>query len=244
MAGTKLRKTAIALFLSAMAQSVLADGLTDQAKTLIDAGKAKEAFILLDVEENTRAGDPLFDLLFGIAAIESGQNTRAVFALERVLAMQPNNARARAEIARAYLALGETATAKQEFETVQKQGVPPEVSATIDRFLDAVDRIDSVTRPTLRGYIEAGFGYDTNVNAATAKSSIAVPGFGGVIRLEDSSQDAGFGTLGGGLNLRNPINTELAFVAGFSSGCACLAIKAGEKPVEQGGEVPIRLYAL
>ena len=62
MAGTKLRKTAIALFLSAMAQSVLADGLTDQAKTLIDAGKAKEAFILLDVEENARAGDPLFGI--------------------------------------------------------------------------------------------------------------------------------------------------------------------------------------
>jgi hypothetical protein len=46
----------------------------------------------------------------------------------------------RAEIARAYLALGETQTAAQEFETVKKQGVPADVSMTIDRYIAAARR--------------------------------------------------------------------------------------------------------
>jgi tetratricopeptide (TPR) repeat protein len=211
-------KTA-AVLLAFLSPLAMADALTDQAQALVNQGKASEAFRLLDPVEAARAGDVSFDLLFGAAAIDAGQNTRGVFALERVLAVQPNNALARAEIARAYFALGETETARQEFETVQKQGVPPEVSATIDRFLDAVDRLEVVTRPTLRGYLETSFGYDSNVNAATGKGSIAVPAFGGqLFTLTDSSQstDAWFGTLGGGVALRTPINSEVALIGGLS----------------------------
>lgn len=215
----KLINNILAMLLLLLSQVVSADALTDQAKALLDQGKAGEAFHLLDSVEGARAGDAGFDLLLGIAALESGQNTRAVFALERVLAVQPDNARARAEIARAYLALGETATARQEFESVQKQGVPPEVSATIDRFLDAVDRLDSVSRTTLRGYLEGSLGYDNNVNVAPNKGSVAIPGFGGLpFTLSDDSRakDAPFATLGGGLNVRTPINSEVAVVGGAS----------------------------
>ena len=218
MAG-KLINNVLAGLLLLASQLVSADPLTDQAKNLLDQGQASEAFQLLDPVEGERAGDAGFDLLFGIAAVEAGQNTRGVFALERVLAVQPNNARARAEIARAYLALGETTTAKAEFETVLTQGVPPEAKATIDRFLDAVDRLDNVSRTTVRGYLEASIGYDTNVNAATSKSSIAIPGFGGLpFTLSDDSRakDAPFATLGGGLNVRTPINSEVALVGGLS----------------------------
>ena len=171
VAPTMKRTTLMAILLAALLPRLaLADELTDQAKALIDQGKAAEAFVLLEPQEGARAGEIPFDLLLGIAAIDAGQHTRAVFALERVLAVQPNNARARAEIARAYLALGETATAKQEFEAVQKQGVPAEVSATIDRYLDAVDRLDAVTRTTVRGYLEASLGYDSNIKETLNKS--------------------------------------------------------------------------
>ena len=211
--------TRILLLLFLLPQLVFADELTDKAKALIEQGKSVEAFGLLDPVEGVRAGDVEFDLLFGIAAVDAGQNTRGVFALERVLAVQPGNARARAEIARAYLALGETTTAKQEFEAVQKQGVPPEVSATIDRFLDAVDRLDTVTRTTLRGYLEGSIGYDTNINVAPNKSTVAIPGFGGLpftLSSDSKANDAPFATLGGGLNVRSPINPGVAFVGGLS----------------------------
>ena len=82
---------------------------------------------------------------------------------------------------------------------MQNQGVPPEVSATIDRYMDAVDRVNAATRTTLRGFVEASLGYDTNVNAATSKSSVALPGYGGTIILDSDSRaiDAWFGTVGG-----------------------------------------------
>lgn len=219
MAKNTIWKIIAMLLLSLLSRMASADELTDRAKALLLQGKAGEAFQLLDPVEGTRAGDASFDLLLGIAALDSGHNTRAVFALERVLAVEPNNARARAEIARAYLALGETASARQEFETVQKQGVPPEVSANIDRFMDAVDRLDAVTRTTLRGYLEGSLGYDTNVNAATSKGSVAIPLFGGLpFTLADNSvaTEAWFSTVGGGVNVRSPINSEVALVGGLS----------------------------
>ena len=218
---TRIKLTTLtAILLAALLPRLgLADELTDRAQSLIDQGKAPEAFTLLDPQEGARAGEVAFDLLLGIAAVDSGQHTRAVFALERVLAVQPNNARARAEIARAYLALGETTAAKQEFENVQKQGVPSEVSATIDRYLDAVDRIDSATRTTVRGYAEASLGYDNNINAATGKGSIAVPAFGGIpftLASNSRAQSAWYGALGGGINIRSPINSDVALVGGAS----------------------------
>lgn len=219
MAIIAIRKIMALLLLSLLSQMASADELTGRAQALLDQGRAGEAFRLLDPVEGARAGNASFDLLLGIAALESGQNTRAVFALERVLALEPHNARARAEIARAYLALGETANALQEFQTVQKQGVPPAVSANIDRFMDAVDRLDAVTRTTLGGYLEGSLGYDTNVNAATRKGSVAIPVFGGLpFTLADSSvaTEAWFASVGGGVNVRSPVSSELALVGGLS----------------------------
>ena len=97
----QIPKVALLALLALLPGFALADELTDHAKTLLEQNKAAEAFALLNVEESVRAGEVSYDLLLGISAVESGQNTRAVFALERVLAMEPNNARARAEIARA-----------------------------------------------------------------------------------------------------------------------------------------------
>lgn len=193
-----------------------ADAVTDNARALLDKGDAKEAYALLEPLEPQRAGDPEFDFLLGLAALEVGKNTNAVFALERVLAVDPNHVRARAEIARAYAALGETKTAKQEFETVKRQGVPPEVAVTIDRLLSAIDRVEDEGRTVIRGYVEGTIGYDTNANSATDSRNIAVPLFGGAIftlspagvRRSDS-----FTAVGAGASLRMPLNKEWALTA-------------------------------
>src|SRR5574341_400922 len=103
-----------------------ADEVTDRAKRLLAQQQAKEAYALLAPLEEKRAGDPEFDYLLGIAALDAGEPERAVFALERVLALQPNNALARAEIARAYFIMGERETAKREFQAVREQPIPSE----------------------------------------------------------------------------------------------------------------------
>ena len=74
------------------------DDLVRQARALLDKNQAKQAFDLLEPQEAARAGDPDFDTTMGIAANDTEQFTRAVFALERVLSVQPENSRARAEL--------------------------------------------------------------------------------------------------------------------------------------------------
>ena len=146
-----------------------------RARTLIDSKQPQAAFDLLDPLEETRAGDPAFDYLLGQAAIDAGKLTRGVFALERVLAVQPDNAVARAEIARAYFLMGENRAAKEEFEAVRAANPPAAVTSTINQFLDALQARESVRNTTgLSGYLEVGYGYDTNANAATTTGSFAI----------------------------------------------------------------------
>lgn len=196
-----------------------ADSVFEQAKQLLEKKEAKAAYALLEPLEIQRAGDPEYDYLFGIAAIDSGNPSRAVFALERVLAVQPDNALARAEIARAYFMLGELKTAKQQFETVQKEGVPTEARATIQKYLSAIE--EAVTgRPKVTGFIEFGLGTDSNVNSATAAGQVAVPAFGGaVFTLNQAGVKArdDFASLAGGINLRYPLKPGLALVAGANA---------------------------
>ena len=163
-----------ALLLPCSSPLPAADATLEQARQFIDNSDAKAAYGLLIPLQAARAGDPDYDLLLGVAANEAGRHSEAVFALERVLAVQPNNVRARAEIARAYFALGERPTARKEFETVRKQDVPPDVTATIQKYLDAMARAESTERFTITGYAEMGIGHDTNVNSATSGNQIAV----------------------------------------------------------------------
>lgn len=215
--GLKKIVVVVGLALVAAPLPVLADGVTDQAKGLIEQGKGAEAYRMLDILESERAGDPVYDLLLGISALDAGQGTRAIFALERVLAVEPNNVRARAEIARAYMLVGETEAARAEFETTKKQGVPPEVAATIDKLVVAIDRMADASRTSIKGYIEGIIGHDSNANAAPSRSTVAVPVLGGLPFTLDSdsrTRSDWFGTLGGGISIRHPVSPGVVLLGG------------------------------
>jgi len=193
-----------------------ADAVTDRAKALLGRGDAQAAYQLLLPLEPQRAGDPEYDYLLGISALDAGDPERAVFALERVLAVQPGNLQARAEIARAYYVMGERDTAQREFESVRAGDVPAEVRASVDRFLSAI----AASRATrFNAYVEIAAGYDTNVNAATAQSQVAVPFFGGALfqlapgalRLEDS-----FSSLSAGFAFGTDLSAQWSLVGGAS----------------------------
>lgn len=212
-------RTGRLLFAAMMCAStvVCAQSLTEQAVTHIEAGRHEAAYQLLSAQEGERAGDPQFDLLLGISALETGRHTLAVFALERVLAVQPDNLRARAEIGRAYLALGESAGARRELAAVRGRDVPPEVARSIDQLLSAIDRAPDAGKPSFSGFIEVAAGRDTNVNSASSLSAVAVPGLG-AFELDPGSQSrsAWFSSAAGGANVRVPLNREWAFLAGAS----------------------------
>ena len=203
------------LLLAFLSQAATADETSDKAKALIEQGQSKEAYQLLEPLEASQAGDPVFDLLFGIAAVDVGQNTRGVFALERVLALQPGNARARVEIGRAYLALGEHRRARAEFETARQQPVPEGVQNTIDSVLAVIERAEDNTRSRWKGYLEGSLGTDSNINSATSSRSAAVPGLGlGILNPLSTQRGDNFGTLSGGVSYRRPLGDGYFLTAG------------------------------
>ena len=196
------------------------DATLDRAKQMIadQKGKGRGAFELLAPLEEQRAGNPDFDYQFGLAAIDAGEFTRAVFALERVLGVQPDHPQARAEIARAYFLMGENKAARAEFEAVKAGKPPAEVAATIDRFLSALDQRQAglgSQRSGVTGYLEAGFGYDTNANTATGASGFAAPGFG-LFTLSPgaSSRSDTFTVLNGGIAGRYVLNDQWSLTGG------------------------------
>jgi outer membrane protein len=189
-----------------------ADAITARAKRLMEQKNPQAAYELLKPLESRRAGDPEYDYLLGIAALDSGQREHAVFALERVLAVQPNHPQARAEIARAYFELGEKENARREFTTVRATNPPEAVKQTIDRYLSALE----AGPKRFSGFIELGFGHDSNVNSATASSQIAVPALGGaVVSLDSNSvkRSDNFTTASGGLNFVYDLTREWAVLA-------------------------------
>ena len=122
---SKLGATLGVALLAAVARTAVAGPLED-ATALIKAGEAKAAYELLSPLEAERSGEPDYDYLLGLAALDSGRADLAVFALERAVAVQPDNAQYRAELARAFFELREDETAKSEFESVAKLDVPEE----------------------------------------------------------------------------------------------------------------------
>jgi hypothetical protein len=202
------RLLAAALVLAAsVAAPASADQPLDEARKLLEARQPKAAYDLLRPLEAKRAGEIEYDYLLGIAALDAGDAQSAIFALERVLAVNPNYLQARAEIARAYFVLGERENARREFRTVRSQNPPDAARQTIDRYLSA---LEPQTR-RLRAFVELALGYDTNVNSATSRSSIALPAFGGAIgQLSSDAQarSAWFGGVGAGASIDQAVSDE------------------------------------
>lgn len=142
------------------------DATLKQALSLAESGAGQQAFEMLEPQEVQRSGDPDFDLVLGIAANQAGHYTRAIFALERVLMIAPNNARARAELGQALYSVGDNAGAKVMLGQAKEQGIPTEAARTIDQLLQTIERIEAEAKSTTRGYLEATVGYDNNVNSA------------------------------------------------------------------------------
>lgn len=157
------------------------DATVRDADQLVRSNRSAEAYRLLAPLATTRAGDPDFDYVLGLAAVDSGRPAEAIIALQRVLALQPTNAQARAELARAYALAGDADTARREFDTVVGDpSLPDPVRQRFNGILSQLDRTISGGGTDLTGFVEASAGYDSNVNSATAQSSLVIPLFAGL----------------------------------------------------------------
>jgi tetratricopeptide (TPR) repeat protein len=153
-----------------MLAHAVVDTLVQKALALEASGKVADAFFLLDAQETARAGDPDFDLALAIVANQTEHYTRAIFALERVLLLQPQNARAHAELGRAYFSVGDNAGAKRHLNLAKTNGAPIEAARTIDQLLQSVERVEADSQSAWRGFADFGFGYDSNPGSAPPAS--------------------------------------------------------------------------
>ena len=214
--------TLCALFLSACLapNTALAevDAVVRDALALTEAGQAKQAYDMLEPLEVTRAGDPDFDTVFGIAANQSGEYARAVMALERATIVQPGNTRARAELGRAMFAVGDSKSARTLLEQAKAQGAPPEAALTIDQFLRAIDVAEALTQSTWKGYVEGTFGHDGNISSGPANDIVAVPRLGGNVTLNPNSKkkSAGFANVAAGVSGRYVIDSRWSLIGNAS----------------------------
>jgi tetratricopeptide (TPR) repeat protein len=157
------------------AWAATAQDIVSQGEALVRAGRYAEAFALLEPHEEKLAGDPKFDYLLARSALETGKPSRASFIYERILAVEPNYVGVRLEMGRAYLALGDYARAKLEFETVLRfQNLPPGLKEQAEIYGKSADALIAGKKLVGYGYIEASYGYDNNVQSATGTSTISV----------------------------------------------------------------------
>lgn len=207
-----------ALLLAFTTLAAAADAPLEEARRLIDQGRAQDAYQLLAPLEERYAGTPDYDYLLGIAALDSGLPGPAVFALERVLALDPENDLARAEIARAYYQLSEYETAEREFETVRRSSaLPAAARPTIDEYLTRIARARDRFGPTVTGFLSLGAGYDTNVNSGTSESQVTIPFLGQQpIQLVDDARETSspYTLIAGGVNVTKPIADGVAVLGG------------------------------
>lgn len=191
-----------------------------EATKLIAEHHADAAFARLAPRLDAESGDPEFDYLYGVAALESGHAVDAIMAFERVLDAQPGNVEARAYLARALFEAGENDSARREFETARQAELPATVSADIDRYLSTIASRMDRDRARYGFYLETTGGYDSNVNNATSERLIAVPALGGLnVALAPSSreQSSAVWAMGAGGAFTQPLRDKLALVGDAST---------------------------
>ena len=204
------------LIMSLLTPSIVfaADEVITKAQELMKAGDYKAAYELLEPLETERSGNVEYDMLLGISGVQGGENSRGIFALERVLAIEPNNIEARAMIAKGYYRAGEADNAKAEFDNVLSQKPNAQITKLIEDNMLAIDKATGQTT-AFAAYLDFGIGHDSNINSATSSSTINASIAGSPLiplTLSPSSQEQGSNFVSGaaGISVRVPLNKNVS----------------------------------
>lgn len=200
-----LRFSLVALPLVLVAPPALADSV-EELRTLVDANNAADAWAMAQRMEPASAGDAEFDFWYGLAAKAAGQKHEAVFAFERVVAQQPDNPRAKLELADSYFQFGNTQQARRLFEEVLASTPPDAVQARIRTYLGAIEARDSQQQTQVRGSLTLAGGYDSNINGSTATVEHDVGPLTVTLDPVSLETDAGFVDARGTLEVVRPVS--------------------------------------
>jgi len=213
----KINSMLLGLCIALAAPVAIADAFNaNQVETLRKQGKAKQAYEMALKFRDELEGDPAFDYVYGLAAIDSGQVSEGLLALERVVLTTPDNDRARVELARGYFLLKEDTRARQEFEIVLAKNPPEEVVANVKNFLRIIRLREAEYQSTGSAYVEVAVGHDTNINSAPADGTFFSPLFGIPLSLTGGSleEDDEYMTVTTGGKLVHPFEPGKQLILG------------------------------
>ena len=144
---------------------------------LVQSGQLQQAYQLAEALEVELAGDPDFDMAYGRIALQVGQNDRAVFALERVVAEKPLWQQARFTLAQAYYKTKNYPAALQQLEQLE-QNTEADLAEPVAKLRSSTEWEQNKLKGHQRHKLKYAFGHDDNVNSGTAEDRIFIPSLG------------------------------------------------------------------
>jgi outer membrane protein len=194
------------------------DPALEHARALLASGNAKQAYAELAPLQDRLTGQPEFDYLLGVAALDSGHNDEAVIAFERVLAVIPNHAGAQMDLARAYYAAGSFDLAEAGFVKLRAANPPPAAQQAIGRYLEAIQARKHQTQAGWAGFGELGLGYDSNITGVPTDFGSAAQQSFNLVGIEATGnsikRSAAFLQGGAGAEYSRPIGRGFSLFAG------------------------------
>ena len=162
-----------------------------RAEQLVQASNYQEAYELLLPLAEQNTDNAAFNILLGESALRTNRAEDAVTFFQRSLHADPDSKNAHLGLARAYLALGDYAAAKIEFETVLRfDDLPADLHQQVEIYARAAEGYAAGERLSPFAYVMTGLGnYSVNATDGTDE-------FGG----SDTDDNFLNARLGGGLN--------------------------------------------
>jgi len=136
-------------------------------RSFVDGNAQKCTQELLPLQD-LLIGTIAYDRLLGLCAVGSRDYNGALFAFNRIMAKQPQNAEIRMERAQTYFALNLLDEAKYEFKLLAASNPPPAAQKRISEYLDRIDRKNIPKLKISTGLrVNLKNGYDSNANSAS-----------------------------------------------------------------------------
>ncbi len=187
----------------------------DDLRAMIEQGHHADAYQAAKAQPD-QVGNPLFDVYYGIAAIEVGQASEGVLALERYRMSFPQDANAVLYMSRGYLMLGEAQRARAELEALLETAPSDEIATVARALLESASGQESAAGGGVRAYVEAGLGADSNVNGGVGSSVVTLPVFGQIVVPRNITRTGdNFTHLAAGMTVNHVIDPGLSIFGGL-----------------------------
>ena len=166
------------------------------AQALVDAGRFEEAIVALRPLLGQEPVDANVLFLYGLASLEASQQpgredderdlllNEAIAAFHAMLVEAPGLVRVRLELARAFFLKGEDDLARHHFEAVLAGGVPDEVAANVNLFLNEIR-----SRGRWSFNVGVALAPDSNIGAGSEERTIYIPVFGQLLPFERNAEE-------------------------------------------------------